>query len=197
MEAQRLAAEAQSEYMRDGLAESKKAADAAKASAEATKLTLSTNRTIERAYVTMSHDPPGLNISDLIGVSRSSMTGGNGIPRQDVNYRVTITNKGNTPAIVTAHLLHLVFSDEVHPEPQYANEKAIPIRVSLVKGDSFSVFQNHNIEASAVGQVQENPAFNLSSTCWGTSITWISSAADIELVTRGSTTPPWTTRLRS
>lgn len=116
--------------------------------------TLAANKEIERAYVKMSHNRPGLRIDDIGVESASMMTGGDGISKQDIRINVKVQNAGNTPANVTCHLLHLCISNEpLPPVPPYDSKYAEVVRVSLVKEESFNIFGNFNVESSAIEHV--------------------------------------------
>jgi hypothetical protein len=54
---------------------------------------------IERAYVAISHAPPGLKFG-------YEDTSGNDVSRQDAAIKIKITNHGNTPARVTKAVIH-------------------------------------------------------------------------------------------
>ena len=113
------------------------------------------NKAIERAYVKMSHNRPGLIIDDLAVESASTMTGGDGISRQDIRVNVKVQNAGNTPATVTYRLLQLVFTDNPLPNvPAYNATDGEVVRVHLVKNESFNVFVNWNVEAASVEAVR-------------------------------------------
>jgi hypothetical protein len=86
-------------------------------------------RTSERAYVKMSHAPPGLRkVEDQPGI---------------YVIEVVVSNFGRTPAIVTDALikkLPLPFGQKLDPEPNYTPDPGehVPPQAFLVKDDHFS-----------------------------------------------------------
>lgn len=133
MRGQRKAADTQSGYMRDGLTESKNAAniakesaDAAKESAKAALLSTRISQRAERAYVKLSHQPPGLTIEMFNRVSLS----------------VLVKNIGRTPATVTDVRLKcfvVPVDGRLPDQPNYETQFIqAPVRVFLVAGDEFS-----------------------------------------------------------
>jgi hypothetical protein len=76
---------------------------AARASAESAKISADTSRMAERAYVRMSHLPPG-----LVFAGRAS---------EEVSVTVKISNSGRTPANITAVGLTLWTDRELPKEP--------------------------------------------------------------------------------
>lgn len=86
--------------------------------------TLDTNRVAERAYVDISHFPPGLELSQ---------------DRRVAEVEVLIKNHGATPATVTDVFLTLkIGSDPLPDEPLYEPEAGRPeIAAFLVAGGSF------------------------------------------------------------
>ena len=99
--------------------------------------TLRSNRTIERAYVGLSHTPPGVQ-----------PIGG---PHPAAWVSVRVKNHGHTPATVTGMSLTLLISSTPLPaEPPYA--PGGPVAAFLMAGDEF--FQNLTITASEFAQIQ-------------------------------------------
>ncbi|MBE3039270.1 MAG: hypothetical protein IMZ62_10720 [Chloroflexi bacterium] len=134
----------------------KETADAAFASAMLTDALLATNREIERAYVTMSHAPPGLYGAALI----ERATPGAATTR-DISVSVKIANRGNTPATVTATSLTFWISNEPLPDtPPYA-DNAKPIRVSLVRDSSFHIFENLSMDTSGIEDISTSSTLKL------------------------------------
>jgi len=118
---------------------------------ETYEASLTANKVIERAYVKMSHNRPGLRIDPVSTASRLYDTA----PRQDISVDVKVQNSGNTPATVSYHLLQLVFTNSPLPTtPDYDPTKGQVVRVHLVKDESFNIFMNVNVEATAVANVQ-------------------------------------------
>lgn len=96
--------------------------------------TLTANKDIERAYVTMSHLRPGIIINEI------KITDANGIRKQEVRLNIKVQNSGNTPARITRTVLHpYIATDELPDLPIYDERFAEAGRVSLVKGDSFEI----------------------------------------------------------
>lgn len=103
--------------------------------------TLRSNRVVERAYVDLSHEPPGLELSAPSAP-----------PAADVAVRVK--NHGNTPAEVTAVSLRLWINQAplpADPEPLYAPPQ--PIRYFLTTRDDFSFSQALPITTSELRQI--------------------------------------------
>jgi hypothetical protein len=97
-------------------------------------LTLSTTRQIERAYVTMSHYPPGLTF----GFESSGSD--DPIWKQDVNVTMKVCNYGNTPARITRVLIQPIVAVEPLPEkPKYDETYGEAIDAFSVKGDHINV----------------------------------------------------------
>lgn len=90
-----------------------------------------TSHRVERAYVTMSHYPPGVEF----GYDESS---GNEPFRRALNVKIKVSNTGNTPATVTRILLHPVVAIEPLPAaPRYDESFGEAVNAFLVKGDHF------------------------------------------------------------
>jgi len=92
---------------------------------------LATNKEIERAYVTMSHYPPGLIINPDIHTF-------NGPPSQNVRVLVRIRNRGNTPALVTFTLVQFHFGP-LPAIPPYDETKGQIMDASFAKDGKFNV----------------------------------------------------------
>ncbi len=102
------------------------------------------NRTIERAYVGLSHAPPGVQ-----AIAGSP-------PAAWVSVRVK--NHGRTPATVTEVLLTLLISSVLPAEPPYALGR--PVAAFLMAGDEF--FERLSITAGEFAQIQAGaPAYVL------------------------------------
>ena len=110
---------------------------------------LATNKVIERAYVSMSHHPPGLDIDDFI-----ITTAEHPIPSQSVRVNIRIQNNGNTPARITFSLLQ-VFPDVGVPEndPPYEHDNPLfcaTVNAFLAKGDSFTIHRHLMVPAQVI-----------------------------------------------
>jgi hypothetical protein len=119
---------------------------AAKASAAITDAMLATNREIERAYVTMSHHPPGINVH-----SECVLADGNPERwKHKIALKIKVQNHGNTPAQVTRTLVQVILTNaaEFPMTPGYAEELARPGYVSLVKGDSYTITTPYEFEST-------------------------------------------------
>jgi hypothetical protein len=104
---------------------------------------------IERAYLTLSHSPPGIKFSDDVIALVDDEQIRN--PAQNATVRIGIKNYGNTPASVSRILVQVIFTDEqLPPTPQYDETFAKDIRVSVVKTET--VFTRHNwpVDFSAI-----------------------------------------------
>lgn len=98
------------------------ASNAAKAGAD----TVGAMRRSERAYVTMSHTPPGLDLVTQLG---------------QAIFKVKVKNHGRTPATITDALFHLDWFGEGNPapeRPQYRIDEPRPkVGFFLVAGTDF------------------------------------------------------------
>jgi hypothetical protein len=94
---------------------------------------LFTNQTVERAYISVTHNRPGLEFTGWVTQWEGEP------PREEVWVRLKVANRGNTPAIVTRHLFQLYVSREGLPiQPPYNETYAANVRVSLVSDESFT-----------------------------------------------------------
>jgi hypothetical protein len=105
---------------------------------------------IERAYVSISPDPPGIDIGNVL-------TGKPGEDAQlDIGIHLRLTNVGNTPAIVTNALMHLFVSDEPLPElPPYNEGLLRPLWVTVMKGQEITLFQNTTFSVVALEAIRK------------------------------------------
>jgi len=92
-----------------------------------------TTKTIERAYITMSHLPPGLFLKYQL---------------RPFEIQLKIENYGNTPATVTDIVLgHIVLVEKTLPiDPPYPSASDISFRAFLVKGANF--IHNYEVRVS-------------------------------------------------
>lgn len=106
--------------------------------------TLATNKDIERAYVTMSHFPPGLKFTTQPDAPADQLM------KHEISIRVRVQNYGNTPARVVFGLIQLIVTNktELPDEPGYVKALGQATDINLVKGNSFKMFQNHPMGAS-------------------------------------------------
>jgi hypothetical protein len=94
------------------------------------------NKVAERAYVAMSHHPPGIRVHS----ERLPSDGGEERWRHNVTLRVKVTNHGNTPARVTRSLVQVLLTNDEFPQlPNYAEELARRGQVSLVKDGNYTI----------------------------------------------------------
>jgi hypothetical protein len=157
----------QAGHMAEGLKETRKATQAAldnaaaaanNASAAASMSDLMSRqlaamRVIERAYVDMSHNPPGLEISSNI----VNDPAGTALAYKDVSVSVAIRNRGNTPAIVTDVLLQFLITNEPLPTlPPYDHGRRSRVWMSVVKDSDFNVWQNTPISLEGIENIQRN-----------------------------------------
>ena len=128
----------QASLMHEGIAETRRSiaiaernAEAATAGADAAALNAKALVKVERAYVTMSHEKPGIVFPRL--------------PTEDVLYnneprpvelRIRVQNHGNTPARVTAMML------VIHPSAQEPLEPHFPASARSL-GQAFLVQDDH------------------------------------------------------
>lgn len=119
--------------------------------------TLATNKDIERAYVAMSHNPPGVVISSGVVTTNE-----NPIPSQDVKVDVRVQNLGNTPANITYTLLQIHITNRPLPaEPPYDQTEGRVIRTSLLKTDDFTLHGKWTIPAENIARINREPRWNL------------------------------------
>ena len=71
------------------------------------------NLIVERAYVSLSHLPPGLELDTV------QTTSGDGIARSAVRLDIRLQNNGHTPARITRVLLRPFFGASLPADPQY------------------------------------------------------------------------------
>lgn len=123
--------------------ETKEASTIAKKSADAALKTAQNMEAAERAYVKMSHYPPG-----LVPVAAS--------PLYDVRLR--IKNFGQTPATITSVVLtHRIVShaDPLPTIPEYTlGIGHVTRRVFLVRDDEFSTYQTFTILSPEFGLIE-------------------------------------------
>lgn len=105
------------------------AADAAKTSADAAKVAADAELLAQRAYVSMSHNPPGFIIAAAsVNNARS------------LRVVIAVTNKGNTPARVTDAQVFVHYSSNPLPaDPPYATLTGPPSTAYLVKNEQFNI----------------------------------------------------------
>jgi len=91
-------------------------------------------RAVERAYVTMSHHPPGiLPVAERLDGD---------LPRwkHRLTLRMKVQNHGNTPAKITRALVQVIMTTAPFPpNPSYTETEGRDGHVSLVKDDSYSI----------------------------------------------------------
>lgn len=113
--------------------------------------THTTNKIIERAYVSLSHYPPGLQIPGLVYTDEKN------VACRNIEVTIGIKNFGNTPANVTYVLVQLFVSTEDLPEMPPYNESGLRrIWVSTLKGDDFHVFQNFPFSFEGIEDIQKS-----------------------------------------
>jgi hypothetical protein len=88
-------------------------------------------KVIERAYVDMSHDPPGLTV----------------VPGHAIN--IIITNHGKTPAIVTAvNLTYRQHGEPLPKTPEYNDILTVRTRTVVMPGQRFTHERRHPLVGS-------------------------------------------------
>ncbi len=121
----------------------KASADAAKISAETAKTMADAELVAQRAYVVMSHNPPGLVVPEPVNNAR--------LLRASVN----VQNKGNTPARVTNAMLMVYSSSNPLPDaPPYAPGDGPPPTAYLAQSENFNVSGDFPIQEPAWLQIQ-------------------------------------------
>jgi hypothetical protein len=114
--------------------------------------TLTASKAIERAYIGMSHHPPGIEPkSERISSEPSRW-------KHQLSVRIKITNHGNTPARITRSLVQLILTNADIPRaPAYDERQARPGHVFLVKSDSFTITTPYEFQSS--GEKRFSDAF--------------------------------------
>lgn len=147
----------QADHMRDQLVANRDAAAAAKTSADMAHKTLLLTHAKERAYIDMSHAPPGLLIESFVGSS-----GADPISRQRVRLSIGIKNYGNTPGTVTARLIQLHFADGPLPSmPPYDESLIETLRVPAMKDGVLNNTSIWNVESEKLTRVRSEQPANL------------------------------------
>lgn len=102
-------------------------------------------RLVERAYVSMSHKPPGLIVTPK------------NADKIDVSVDMQLQNHGNTPARITFCLMQLHFTltdGELSYDPEYRPEAGLrPIHSIIMKGETLNLFGNWEVERRGLQDV--------------------------------------------
>jgi hypothetical protein len=110
---------------------------------------LKMHETIERAYLALSHKPPGIVIDPLVLPNET-------IAKQSVGVYLGVKNLGNTPANVTYALIQLCASDKPLPStPPYDRSLLRKMQVSTVKSDDFVIFQSVPIDLVTIEKIKK------------------------------------------
>lgn len=117
---------------------------AAVASAEAARTSAETARMAERAYLNLSHVPPGLLISPIEG---SDAVG--------IRARVQVKNNGRTPAETKRSAVTMWIGKELPPEPPYSQGAEADETFSLPASDHFFQHYSHQIRSDVWEQVTQ------------------------------------------
>ena len=134
-------------------------AAAAKISADVARDTFLLNRAKDRAYVSMSHRPPGLQIEAFQGSTSHDPDPGY---KNRVGANIKIVNEGNSPATITGHLVQLMFTNEPLPAiPPYDDKLVKIVRIPLVHRSDFSLTPIWNVHASAIDRVRSDDDWSL------------------------------------
>ena len=88
---------------------------------------------IERAYIDMAHQPPGITFASWNAVVIDETYG----VMRDVQVTVNIRNVGHTPAKVTARSVEVYISPSLPPIPPYAPPDRV--RIHLVTNKKFKI----------------------------------------------------------
>lgn len=95
----------------------------------------------------MSHVRPGLEL----GGTYSSSTDPAVVPVRDVSVNIVVKNNGNTPAVITEHLIQVTWNElDLPSSPVYHDHEIRKVRASLVKDDSITVFANFRIPVEVI-----------------------------------------------
>jgi hypothetical protein len=144
------------ELTRGALEASRDNALSAAASAQLSADNLKALQTIERAYVTMSHDPPGLRIGRFFTSDNCDPE-----PYQDVGFAIQVKNYGTTPAEITYVLIQWVDHNGPLPDvPLYDSAKwGQAMRVLLVKDETLRVFKNVRVPVKAIRRARMDRSY--------------------------------------
>jgi hypothetical protein len=91
-------------------------------------------RVAERAYINITHKPPGVSVSSLTFTESRDNIG-----KKEIGFTVSVSNTGNTPAKVTFHNFMLIIGDCLPPVPVYEGSGGTGVEAFLVKSGSFQV----------------------------------------------------------
>ena len=97
-------------------------------------------RSIERAYVDLSHAPPGLEVDPPRGNT------------QTIHCRIVLRNHGRTPADVLAVSLRLFTHTALPAQPPYA--ASTPMRYTVMPGETVNWTNPFPLPTAEVQQVQ-------------------------------------------
>jgi hypothetical protein len=109
------------------------------------------NVVIERAYLALSHHPPGIDIDPLV-IQDS------GDAKQNLAIYVGVKNLGNTPANVTYTLIQLKLfpsNEPLPPFPPYDESALRRMWVNVVKTNEFTIFQNQVLDLFTIEQIRK------------------------------------------
>ena len=98
------------------------------------------NHAIYRAYVDLSHRPPGLELS------QSS---------SNANVQMTVMNHGETPADLSGVLLRLVATNDPLPDtPPYGSASVQPVSIFLNAGESVNFPWSMQVPSDVIQQIE-------------------------------------------
>jgi hypothetical protein len=99
-------------------------------------------RSIERAYVDLSHAPPGLQIDPPQGDT------------QTLHCRIVLKNHGRTPADILAVSLRLFTHTELPAQPPY--DASVPMRYTVMPGETVNWTNPFPMPTAEVQRVDAN-----------------------------------------
>jgi hypothetical protein len=148
-ELQRQLINTQTTHMESGLNAARDSATAAANSAKAAADTLATNKAIERAYLKMAHNRPGIVFESNEEFSRKEDK-----LLRNISVSIAIRNKGNTPATVTEIGLKLVNEDPLPANPDYSNCITFRLDAFLVRNSPMATWLNFSVLSSVVDEMK-------------------------------------------
>lgn len=108
---------------------------------------------VERAYIDLSHHPPGM-IDVLTAVTLSNSQDRSVAPVRNIRVSIAVKNHGNTPGNVVQRLIHEYISASGLPEtPPYQLQKIRRTQIHLVKEAAFNIGGEFTILAADLDEI--------------------------------------------
>ncbi|HUE88015.1 MAG TPA: hypothetical protein VMO26_18225 [Vicinamibacterales bacterium] len=112
-------------------------------------------RAIERAYISLLPDPPGIRIDGRVIPK-------DGVAHLDVAIYIRLKNVGNTPAVITYALMHLLISNEPLPKfPPYDGGNLRRMWVTVVRDQNLTIFHNYSFEVAGIEDLKTSDSLKL------------------------------------